>query len=160
MLFTVGEPAFTVVGDLAAVPESQAEVVEAVLAANRVFVAVASRALAGIRQDVTMPQFRVLVLLGQHGTMTVARLAADLGVVPSTVTRMCDRLLAKKLITRRTDRSDRRRAVLALSRTGEELLVESTRRRTEEITRLLATIPHKEHVRLAEALHTLVAAAW
>jgi len=154
----VHEQATEVLSDLPAVPRAQAEVVDAVLAANRLFVAVASRALAGIRQDVTMPQFRVLVLLGQAGQMTVAQLAADLEVVPSTVTRMCDRLLAKRLISRRIDRQDRRRAVLALSAVGEQLLAESTRRRAAEITRLLAAIPADEHARVAEALRTLVAA--
>lgn len=152
------EPVVDLSIDLSSVPQAQAEVVEAVLAANRLFVAVASRALAGIRHDVTMPQFRVLVLLGQAGQMTVAQLAADLQVVPSTATRMCDRLLTKKLITRRSDRRDRRRAVLALSAAGEALLAESTRRRTEEIARLLAVIPADEHARVAEALRTLVSA--
>ncbi|MBN9113590.1 MAG: MarR family transcriptional regulator [Pseudonocardia sp.] len=152
------EPVVDLSIDLSSVPQAQAEVVEAVLAANRLFVAVASRALAGIRQDVTMPQFRVLVLLGQAGQMTVAQLAADLQVVPSTATRMCDRLLTKRLITRRSDRRDRRRAVLALSAAGEALLAESTRRRTAEIARLLAVIPADEHARVAEALRTLVSA--
>lgn len=137
----------------------QAEVVDAVLAASRVFVAVASNALAGLSPEVTLPQFRALVLLDGHGAMTVAELAEQLGVVPSTASRMCDRLVAKKLVRRGLDRSNRRRVRLTLSDAGRELIGTSTKRRKQQITRLLKTIPVKEQDRLAAALQLLVAAA-
>jgi DNA-binding MarR family transcriptional regulator len=137
----------------------QAEIVDAVLAANRVFVAVASKALASSTAEVTLPQFRALVLLDANGTMSVAQLAEAMGVVPSTATRMCDRLVAKKLIRRELDRSNRRQMLLSLREKGEALLAESTRRRKQEISRLLRTIPAAEQHRLAESLRVLVAAA-
>jgi DNA-binding MarR family transcriptional regulator len=135
------------------------EIVDAVLAANRLFVAVAATALAGVAPDVTLPQFRVLVLLEQHGAMTVGELAAALGVVPSTATRMCDRLTAKKLIRRVTDRGNRRRVSVSLSTDGLRLIEQSTRRRSAQIARLLASIPAADQRRIADALRMLVAAA-
>jgi DNA-binding MarR family transcriptional regulator len=137
----------------------QAEIVDAVLAANRVFVAVASNALASSTADVTLPQFRALVLLDANGTMSVAQLAEAMGVVPSTATRMCDRLVAKKLIRREIDQNNRRQMLLSLHAKGEELLAESTRRRKQQISRLLRAIPPAEQHRLAASLRVLVAAA-
>jgi DNA-binding MarR family transcriptional regulator len=144
--------------DASGVLEGQAAVVDAVLAASRVFVAVASNALAGLSPEVTLPQFRALVLLEGHGAMTVAELAEELGVVPSTASRMCDRLVAKKLVRRTLDRSNRRRVRLTLSAAGRSLITASTKRRKQEIARLLETIPSRQQDRLAAALRVLVAA--
>lgn len=146
-------------GDVSDLLEGQADVVDAVLAASRVFVAVASNALAGVTPEVTLPQFRTLVLLEGRGAMTVADLAEELGVVPSTASRMCDRLVAKKLIRRALDRSNRRRVRLTLSEAGHDLIAASTRRRKQQIARLIKAIPVSEQERLTEALSVLVAAA-
>lgn len=67
--------------DAASMLAGQADIVDAVLAANRVFVAVAAGALAGLEPEVTLPQFRALVLIDIHRSMTVAQLADALGVV-------------------------------------------------------------------------------
>lgn len=139
--------------------EGQAEVVDAVLAASRVFVAVASNALAGVSPEVTLPQFRAMVLLEGWGAMTVAELAAELGVAPSTASRMCDRLVAKKLVRRTPDPANRRRVRLTLNTAGRELIAASTKRRKLQIARLLKAIPVSERDRLAAALKVLVAAA-
>jgi DNA-binding MarR family transcriptional regulator len=143
----------------AEVLEGQAEVVDAVLAASRVFVAVASNALAGLTPEVTLPQFRALVLLEARGAMTVADLAVELGVAPSTASRMCDRLVAKKLVRRTVDRTDRRRMRLTLQAAGRALIAASTKRRKQQIARLLKTIPVTERLQLSAALQMLVAAA-
>ena len=145
--------------DASEVLEGQADVVDAVLAASRVFVAVASNALADLTPEVTLPQFRALVLLEGRGAMTVGELADELGVAPSTASRMCDRLVAKKLVRRALDRTNRRRVRLTLHAAGHDLIAASTRRRTQQIARLIRTIPPAEQERLAAALNVLVAAA-
>jgi DNA-binding MarR family transcriptional regulator len=149
----------TSASDAADVLEGQAEVVDAVLAASRVFVAVASNALAGLSPEVTLPQFRALVLLDARGAMTVAELAAELGVAPSTASRMCERLVTKKLVRRTIDRTDRRRMRLTLHAAGHELIAASTKRRKQQIARLIKTIPATERQQLSAALQVLVAAA-
>lgn len=145
--------------DASVVLAGEGEIVDAVLAASRVFVAVASRALAGSQPEVTLPQFRMLVLLDAHGSMSVAQLAEALGVVPSTVTRMCDRLVAKKLVRRELDPASRRQMNVTLRAAGSSLIAESTRRRKKEISQLLGAIPPDEQHHLAEALRVLVRAA-
>lgn len=145
--------------DAAKVITGQAAVVDAVLAASRVFVAVASNALVGSTPQVTLPQFRALVLLEQQGALSVAHLAAELGVVPSTASRMCDRLVSKKLVHRGVDRSNRRQVTLRLLPAGHALIAESTRRRRREISRLLRSITTADQEQLAASLNLLVAAA-
>lgn len=145
--------------DTASVLAGQADIVDAVLAANRVFVAVAAGALAGLEPEVTMPQFRALVLIDMNEAMTVARLADALGVVPSTATRMCDRLVAKHLISRTADRTNRRKVTLRLQPRGRRLIEESTAQRTREISTLLTAIPAASQSELAHALGLLVQAA-
>lgn len=152
-------PAAARADDAAQVMQGQAVVVDAVLTASRIFVAVASNALAGTEPEVTLPQFRTLVLLEQHGARSVAELAGELGVVPSTASRMCDRLVAKKLVRRSVDRANRRQVTLRLSPAGRSLIAESTRRRKQEIERLLREIPPADQDRLAESLNHLIVAA-
>lgn len=145
--------------DSASLIAGQSEIVDAVLAANRVFVAVAANALADLEPEVTLPQFRALVLIDMHATMTVAHLAEALGVVPSTATRMCDRLIAKKLLDRSTDSGNRRQVALSLRPEGHALIEQSTEKRSREIGALLSSIPADQQAPLAHALRGLVEAA-
>lgn len=145
--------------DAASMLAGQADVVDAILAANRVFVAVAAGALANVEPEITLPQFRALVLIDIHRSMTVAELAEALGVVPSTATRMCDRLVAKELVDRTVDAANRRQVTVTLRAEGRALIAQSTRRRKREITRLLKSIPPETQAELATSLGALVQAA-
>ena len=58
--------------------------VDAVLSASRVLVAVAARSLADAGEDVTLTQYRSLVVLASRGPQTVAELAELLAVTPPT----------------------------------------------------------------------------
>ena len=73
------------------------ELVDAVLGASRALVAVAARSLADVAEDVTLPQYRFLIELASRGPQRLADLATALGVDRSTATRMCDRLVRKRL---------------------------------------------------------------
>lgn len=126
------------------------DLAEAVVTASRVLVAVAARSLAE-EESVSLPQYRALVVLAAHGLQRPVDLAQALGVDPSTATRMCDRLQAKGLITRRRDNGDRRVVVLDLSGTGRRLVERVTRRRTREIGEIVAAIDPKERPGLIRA---------
>jgi len=80
-------------------------------------------------------------------------------VVPSTATRMCDRLVGKKLVRRTVDRSDRRQVTIAVAEAGRQLIAESTRRRRRELARILDALAPDEQDRVAAALRLLVDAA-
>ena len=72
---------------------SSEQVVDAVLRASRVLVSVAVRSLAAADHDVTLPQYRALVVLASRGPQRPTELAEALAVHPSTITRLCDRLV-------------------------------------------------------------------
>src|SRR5262245_6296840 len=104
------------------------ELMEALLSATRAMVALAARSLAGLDADVTLPQYRALVVLASRGPQRVADISTELGVAPSTGTRMCDRLVRKGLIRRYRIPSDRREVRLSLTQTGRALVQEVTAR--------------------------------
>lgn len=125
----------------------QQELTEAVLTASRVLVAVAARSLAEHEGDVSVQQYRALVVLASRGPQRPVDLAEALGVDPSTATRLCDRLVVKRLISRRRQGGDRREVRLDLAERGRSLLDQVTERRRAEIARILAKVPaaQREH---------------
>jgi DNA-binding MarR family transcriptional regulator len=132
---------------------------DAVLTASRVLVAVAARSLAEHESAVSLPQYRALVVLGSRGSQRPVDLAQALAVDPSTATRMCDRLVRKRLITRRRDVGDRRVVLVDLSAAGRRLLERVTGCRREEIGRILDAVDPKERANLVHAFTTFGAAA-
>ena len=73
----------------------QEAVVDAVLSASRVLVAIAARSLADAGEEVTLTQYRSLVVLASRGPQSMAALAEAVAVTPATASRMCDRLVKK-----------------------------------------------------------------
>jgi DNA-binding MarR family transcriptional regulator len=135
------------------------ELVDTVLAASRALVAVAARSLAAAGDEVTLPQYRALVVLAARGPQGTAELAAELAVSPSTVTRMCDRLVRRGLVRRHRQAGDRRTVRIALTGVGRDLVAEATRRRREELARLLSALPPGQHEPVIAAFRAFAAAA-
>jgi DNA-binding MarR family transcriptional regulator len=134
-------------------------VVDAVLRASRVLVSVAARSLAAVDQEVTLPQYRALVVLASRGPQRPSELAEALGVHPSTITRLCDRLTAKRLVRRAESPHSRREVVVELSAKGRRLVDAVTERRRAEIGRVVAEVPRRERAAMVRALHALGDAA-
>src|SRR5579871_3440613 len=94
------------------------DLIDSVLTASRVLVAVAARSLSEYESEVSLQQYRALVVLASRGPLRPGDLAEALGVDPSTATRLCDRLVTKHLITRRRPGGDRREVQLDLATRG------------------------------------------
>lgn len=113
---------------------------DALLAASRALVAVAARSLADVN-DVTLPQFRALVVLMRPTAVTVGDLAEALDIQPSTATRLCDRLEHKRLIRRHPGASaDRRETTVSLTAKGHRLVTRVTARRRRDIGAIVASM--------------------
>jgi DNA-binding MarR family transcriptional regulator len=121
--------------------EESAAATEAILVASRALVAVAARSIASVDADVTLPQFRALVVLHTRGPQNASALSALLGVHASTLTRLCDRLVAKKLVRRSTGSESRREVIHALTARGEAVVRGVYERRREEIARIVDKMP-------------------
>ena len=134
-------------------------IIDAVLSASRVLVAVAARSLGDVAEQVTLTQYRTLVVLASRGPQSLADLAEAADVTPPTATRMCDRLVKKGLVMRRHDRGDRRLIRLTLTKKGYGLVDAVTKRRRVEIAKLLQVIPSEQQAALVDSLQRLTAAA-
>jgi len=135
------------------------EVTEAIILASRALVGIALRSLSGSTDDVTLPQYRTLVVLAYGGPRRLADLAEALGVSPSTATRMCDRLVRKELVSRTRDELDRREVKLAITAAGNRIVTDVTRRRRDEVGDLLGAIPVPLRRQLVSSLTLLASAA-
>lgn len=71
---------------------------------------------------VTETQFRVLELLSKNEAHKVTDLAEKMGVKPSAVTTMIDRLANNGLVSRRHDDNDRRAVLLSITEEGREVI--------------------------------------
>jgi DNA-binding MarR family transcriptional regulator len=127
------------------IPDAEVDATtEALLVASRALVAVAARSLAGV-DAVTLPQFRGLVVLTRPDHVTVGDLAEALDVHPSTATRLCDRLVGKGLVRRRSGvASDRRETTVALTAKGRRLVSTVTERRRRDIAAIAAAMTQKD----------------
>jgi DNA-binding MarR family transcriptional regulator len=106
--------------------------------ASRAFVGLTVRSLAAVEADVTLPQFRTLVVLAVRGPRRSADIAEELQVNPSTGTRMCDRLVRKGLVRRVRGADDRRVVQLRLTAAGRDLVERAMTRRRAELERIVA----------------------
>ena len=135
------------------------ETTEALLAATDVLAALASRSLVAVSDEVTEAQYRLLVVLDAAGPHTMSALAAALGVRPSSVTRVCDRLVDKELIHRSTDADDRRAVRIELAERGRWIVREVMRRRREKIDQILRSVGASSQRAIAMALRQFTTAA-
>ena len=134
-------------------------VVEAVFLASRELVAVAARSIAAIADDVTLPQFRALVVLAAGEIRNVGALADALGVHPSSATRMCDRLVKRALVRRSVPDDNRREVVLELSPTGRRLVDDVVKRRRKEIGKIVARLSPADRLQVLRGLAAFGSAA-
>ncbi|MES6221129.1 MarR family transcriptional regulator [Cutibacterium acnes] len=111
--------------------------VEIALQASWALVDVAARSLAELAEDVSAPQYRLLVLIDAGVTRGVD-LARDLDVHSSTIARMVERLVAKGLIDRSPDPDDRRANVLSLTNRGATLVQNVNEHRRRQLVDLLS----------------------
>lgn len=133
--------------------------VDGVLAASRALIAVATRSLGAAAEETTIAQYRALVVLASRGPQRMVDLAAALGVAPSTVGRMCDRLVRKRLIRRHRARADRRAVLVSITPAGRQVVDQATARRRALIAEILAGLPAWRQRAVAGALRAFAAAA-
>ncbi|WP_329045691.1 MarR family transcriptional regulator [Amycolatopsis sp. NBC_01488] len=127
-------------------------VTDAVLTASRLLVAVSARSIAAAGDTITLPQFRLLVILQSRGALKHAALAEYLGVTPSTASRMVDRLVAVGTVERQNSPNSRREIVLQLTKEGARLVRQVTTRRRKEIAKIVAKMPDDARQGLVDVL--------
>ncbi|WP_151478536.1 MarR family winged helix-turn-helix transcriptional regulator [Streptomyces albicerus] len=127
-------------------------VTRAVLTASRLLVAVSARSLAEVEERVTLPQFRMLVVLSTRGATKLVALADLLQVAPSTAMRMVDRLITAGLADRHLNPDNRRETLLQLTEEGRRTVEDVTARRRSEIAAIVERLTPVQRLALMEAL--------
>jgi DNA-binding MarR family transcriptional regulator len=110
---------------------------------TRALVGLTLRSLEVLEGAVTAPQFRLLLVLDELGQVPSSRLAAKLGTLASSVTRLADRLEAAGLLVRGHDPRNRSIVTVEVTPAGRDLV---------------ARVVARRHVLLAEVLDRMTLA--
>ena len=112
-----------------------------------------------LRLDLTMAQFRALVVVSRYSGITVGELGGRLSIGQSTASLLADHLVCRGLAARVEDPVDRRRALLSLTSAGETLLGELRHGNGQTLKEWLAELADAELEGLARGLRALARAA-
>ena len=112
---------------------------------TRVLVGIALESVQVPGGGVSLPQFRLLLALDGLGRVPSSRLAVQLGLAASAITRMVDRLQQAGLVQRGTDPRSRCIVTVELSASGRELVAAVLERRHERLAALLDRMSPGDH---------------
>jgi DNA-binding MarR family transcriptional regulator len=122
---------------------------------------VAARDLVGLalrsveHQGVSLPQFRLLLVLEELGRSSSTRCAHALGVAGSSITRLSDRLHASGHLSRGVDPSNRSIVTLELTDAGRSVVRQVTAHRRRELAAVLDRLDDTDRRTCAAVLRTL-----
>src|SRR5680860_73234 len=119
---------------------ADAQAADATLAASRALLGVVARSVVAALDIVTLPQFRVLVVLSSAGPTRMGAVAERMGVIPSTFSRFIDRMVAGGWVERASSPDSRREVLIELTPSGRRLVDEVTERRRGGISAVLAAM--------------------
>jgi len=141
------------------VPELAPGAADVLQAATRMLAGVALRSLDALDDAVTLPQFRLLAVLADLGPVPTGQAARTLGLNPSTVTRLADRMVTAGHVVRGNDPRHRGVVTLELTASGRDLVAAADAWRRQELARLMARLTPAERRTVTTALGLLVTAA-
>jgi DNA-binding MarR family transcriptional regulator len=108
----------------------------------------------------TMQTLAVLLHLNQTGPLTISEMGRHLGRAQSVVSEIVKRMERRGVVTRLRDERDRRRTLVWLTPTGQQLLGRETSVLSEErLERCLAHLTARQRRLVARALRLLIEAA-
>jgi DNA-binding MarR family transcriptional regulator len=119
---------------------------------------IVSNALSRIyaeRYKIGVPEWRVLVTLGQFGMMTAKAIGIHSHMHKTKVSRAVAMLERRKLVTRRANRDDLREAFLSLTPAGRDIYSDLAPGAMEFARKLMETIEPADRAALGRALNKL-----
>jgi len=129
---------------------------DTVVEASVIGLGIVLRSLAPALEHVTLQQYRILVLLVTRGPSRAGDLADELGLLPSGITRMVDRLVRDHYVDRRVSG----REVVVSARDSAVALVEQVlTRRAAEFRSTLRRMEPEERAAVQRAAEALVRTA-
>ena len=136
-------------------PDAKADLIHDFLASAHVFAAAVDEeeeeALlkkAGGRA-VTASQLKLLKLVGTSEAQTISGVASFLGISNAAASKAVDRLVRRKLLSRREGAADRRFMNLSLTEPGSRVLQDYEEARQQRLLEMFADFPEEELLRAA-----------
>lgn len=105
--------------------------------------------------DLSVPQFRALAILRRSPGISLADLAEQVGLLPSSASAMVDGLASKGFVVRAESAEDRRRVELRLTAAGAEVLERSERSVLVCLAERLSALPGADREQVYAALQIL-----
>ena len=155
----MSSPSGTTLIAMTSVARTHEDDVEATLAASRALMGIVVRSLGHALEEVTLPQYRILVVLCANGPMRSGDLAEQLGVHQSTLTRTADRLVAGGWVRRETSSESRREVLVHLTKAGRALVTEAMAVRRREIEAVLDNADERSRTAIKRGFKAFAQAA-
>ncbi|MCL6105574.1 MAG: MarR family transcriptional regulator [Actinobacteria bacterium] len=114
--------------------------------ASRALIAISAKSIAKIEDQVTLSQYRILIILISEGDQTPTLLSKMLNLKPYVVTRLCDQLLEKTLINRAPSGEDRRKISVSITPKGEHLVEKVIKIRKKSLQDIVEKIPLEQRI--------------
>lgn len=135
------------------------EAVEVTLTASRALLGVVASSLADALHEITLPQFRVLVVLSTAGPLRIGAVAEKMKANTSTFSRTIDRMVAAGWVDRAASVDSRREVLVQITSAGRALVDQVTERRRTEIAAILSRVDPAEREAIQRALTVFARAA-
>ena len=114
---------------------------------------------AWMELNLTIPQLKSLFFIANQGSTNFTKLASALGVTPSNVTGIVDRLVEQGLVSRQENPEDRRMLMLRVTDKGEAIIADLRERRASHISEILAHLSSEELNIVVKGFNLLAKAA-
>jgi len=134
--------------------EHVAALIEQMLLSLRPLVCEESRLM-----ELTLPQFRTLILLYAQGPLRMSNISCQLGVGMPAVTSLVGKLEEKGLVSREHNTEDRRVVFCSATEQGKVEVEQFWRVGREQITRITGLLSEEEGKLVAEAMELIIRAA-
>ena len=139
--------------------DSLDEAVEATLTVSRALLGVIATSLTDALHEITLPQFRVLVVLSTAGPMRIGAVAEKMKANTSTFSRTIDRMVGAGWVDRAANADSRREVLVQITTAGRALVDRVTERRRIEIAAILSRVEPAERAEIVRALTLFAQAA-
>lgn len=117
----------------------------------RALIGIAMESVHAAAESVTLPQFRLLLVLDGTGRVPSSRLAAALGSNASSVTRLGDKLEALGYLSRGSDEHNRSIVTLEVTRAGHRLVSDVLAHRHKILAEVLDQLSPRERAAAARS---------
>jgi DNA-binding MarR family transcriptional regulator len=105
--------------------------------------------------DITPPQFNALLLLAEHGDMTIGDLGSKMYLASSTATDLIDRMERNGLVERIRDSNDRRVVRLHMLDKGRQMIKEVLESRRRYLDNILSAVSDEDKRVLTDSLSSI-----